>query len=54
MSEPVESALKATRSTDDQSTGLPWPGTWRGVYGLVLAVFALWVGLLTWFTFSYA
>jgi hypothetical protein len=31
---------------DDADTGLPGFRTWRGVYGFVLAVFALWVGLL--------
>lgn len=54
MTTEEKGALGATRSTDDQSSGLPWPGTWRGVYWLVFTVFALWVGLLTWFTFSYA
>ncbi len=32
---------------DDQSTGLPWPRKWGGVYGLVIAIFAAWVSLLT-------
>ena len=31
---------------DDKSTGLPWPRTWGGVYGLVTVVFVVWVGLL--------
>ncbi|MFY9923499.1 MAG: hypothetical protein ABSF76_09335 [Opitutaceae bacterium] len=35
-----------TPTEDDTSTGLPWPRSWRGVYVLVLAVFAAWVGLL--------
>ena len=30
----------------DDSTGLPWPHTWRGVYALVIASFTLWVALL--------
>jgi hypothetical protein len=30
----------------DDSTGLPWPHTWRGVYALVIASFTLWVVLL--------
>ena len=47
-------APKTAPAPDDQGSGLPWPATWRGVYWLVVAVFALWVGLLTWFTFSYA
>jgi hypothetical protein len=33
-------------ASGDQTTGLPWPGTWHGVYILVLASFVLWVGLL--------
>jgi len=32
---------------DDPSTGLPWPRKWGGVYGLVIAIFAVWVSLLT-------
>jgi hypothetical protein len=31
---------------NEESTGLPWPRRWPGVYALVLAVFAAWVGLL--------
>ncbi len=38
---------------DDSSTGLPWPGTWRGVYVVVAAVFVLWVALLTWLSVSF-
>lgn len=37
----------------DESTGLPWPRTWRGVYALVLAVFAVSVALLTALTTLY-
>ncbi len=55
MTTPGKSALGITRSTsEDEATGLPGVRTWRGVYWLVVAVFALWVGLLTWFTLSYA
>jgi hypothetical protein len=32
---------------DDDSTGLPWPRSWAGVYGLVLLVFVVWVALLS-------
>ena len=32
---------------DDDATGLPWPRTWVGVYGLVLLVFVAWVALLS-------
>ena len=31
---------------DDEATGLPGFRTWRAVYGCVLGVFVLWVGLL--------
>jgi hypothetical protein len=31
---------------NDDPTGLPWPRSWAGVYGLVLVVFLAWVGLL--------
>jgi len=31
---------------DTEPTGLPWPQTWRGVYLLVIASFAVWVALL--------
>jgi hypothetical protein len=32
---------------DEEATGLPWPRTWRGVYGAVLISFVIWVALLT-------
>jgi hypothetical protein len=31
---------------DEEATGLPGVRTWRGVYILVLVVFAVWVALL--------
>ncbi len=31
---------------DDETTGLPWPRSWRGVYTVVMLVFVVWVGLL--------
>ena len=30
----------------DESTGLPWPRTWPGVYALVMICFVAWVVLL--------
>jgi hypothetical protein len=33
-------------ASGDQTTGLPWLGTWRGVYVFVFVSFAIWVGLL--------
>ena len=43
-----ETAGEGTRptATDDEATGLPGFRTWRAVYGFVLGVFVLWVGLL--------
>jgi hypothetical protein len=35
-----------TEPDKDDSTGLPWPRRWAGVYGLVLVVFVAWVVLL--------
>ncbi|WP_158277495.1 hypothetical protein [Opitutus sp. ER46] len=34
--------------------GVPRLRTWRGVYGFVLACFAVMVGLLAWFTHAFA
>jgi len=39
---------------DDEQTGFPGVRTWRGVYGLVLAVFAIWVLLLVWLTRAFS
>jgi hypothetical protein len=30
----------------DDSTGLPWPRTWKGTYLLVVCSFVLWLVLL--------
>jgi hypothetical protein len=30
----------------DNSTGLPWPRTWPGVYLFVMSCFVMWVALL--------
>lgn len=46
--------MKPEPATEDRSSGLPWPRSWSGVYWLVLAVFVLWVGLLTWLGSAYA
>ena len=40
--------------TDHESTGLPGLRSWPSVYWLVLAIFVLWVGLLTWLTEHYS
>ena len=39
---------------DDESTGLPGFRSWRTVYGFVLGVFVLWVGLLAVLTGMYS
>jgi hypothetical protein len=31
---------------ESETTGLPWPQTWKGVYVLVVCAFILWVALL--------
>lgn len=31
---------------EERSTGLPWPRTWNGLYGVVGAAFVLWILLL--------
>jgi len=41
-------------SETDEATGLPGVRSWRAVYTIVLGLFVVWVGLLTWLTLSYA
>lgn len=41
-------------ASGDQTTGLPWLGTWRGVYVLVFASFVIWVGLLVALTVTFS
>jgi len=41
-----ESAAPGPAESDQRRTGLPGLRTWPAVYVFVLAVFALWVGLL--------
>lgn len=43
--EGVPLAAESTNEAGD-SSGLPWPKTWRGAYFVVLCTFALWVALL--------
>jgi hypothetical protein len=38
----------------DESTGLPALRSWRAVYTVVLGLFVVWVGLLTWLTALYS
>jgi hypothetical protein len=42
----TEEAALDTSESDCETTGLPWPKSWPGLYLLVIASFALWVGLL--------
>jgi hypothetical protein len=39
---------------EDETTGLPWFRTWRGVYIFVLVTFILWVVLLLALTLSFS
>lgn len=39
---------------EDTNTGLPGFRRWRTVYVVVLGIFLLWLGLLTWFTEAYS
>jgi len=32
--------------SESESTGLPWPKTWKGAYLLVVVSFAFWIVLL--------
>lgn len=51
MKPPAAAEPPAPESED---TGLPWLRTWPRVYLLVLACFALWVGLLVALTLSFS
>ena len=44
----------APPDSESETTGLPGVRTWRAVYTVVLGVFLLWIGLLTWLTESYS
>ena len=35
-----------TAPREDETTGLPWPRSWGGVYAFVMAIFVVWVGIL--------
>ncbi len=39
---------------NDDETGLPGLRSWRAVYGFVLAVFAVWIGLLITLTWMFS
>jgi len=58
MSEAVAAAGEGARpplsDTESETTGLPGLRSWRAVYTTVIAVFILWVGLLTWLTERYS
>jgi hypothetical protein len=42
------------QSSEDETTGLPWPRSWPGVYVIVTGVFILWVVLLTTLSLIYS
>jgi len=33
-------------ASESETTGLPWPKTWKGAYLFVIGSFILWLGLL--------
>jgi hypothetical protein len=41
-----ENAEQQSVSEFEESTGLPWPKTWKGVYLFVVGSFVLWLLLL--------
>ena len=41
-----EPGLLTSSATENEATGLPGFGTWRGVYLFVLVVLVGWIGLL--------
>lgn len=38
--------IEENTNAEKETTGLPWPKSWRGAYILVAASFALWLTLL--------
>lgn len=38
--------IEENTNAENETTGLPWPKSWRGVYILVVASFTLWLTLL--------
>lgn len=47
-------AMTSDPLPEDTNTGLPGFRRWRTVYVVVLGIFLLWLGLLTWFTEAYS
>jgi hypothetical protein len=43
MKSPIATEPSARET---ETTGLPWPRTWPGVYLFVVASFMVWIGLL--------
>jgi hypothetical protein len=43
-----------TTASGDETTGLPWLGTWRDVYVFVFVSFVIWVGLLVALTVTFS
>ncbi len=42
----TESITIDTDSSEEKTTGLPWPRTWNGAYLFVFATFVIWILLL--------
>jgi hypothetical protein len=47
MNDPIDPTKLADAVADDSITGFPALRSWRSVYLLVLAIFGIWVVLLT-------
>jgi hypothetical protein len=52
-SNPADEGARASLAVDE-STGLPGLRSWRAVYTVVIGLFVVWVGLLTWLTAYYS
>jgi len=54
MTTKHDAERNSLQPADDEATGLPGFRTWHAVYGFVLGVFVLWVGLLALLTARYS
>ena len=54
MKTETSRAAAGSSDSDADTTGLPWPRSWKGVYLFVFASFCLWLGLLVFLTLLYS
>jgi len=50
----AQRTVAPSQGDPDESTGLPWFRTWRGVYWFVIGCFVLYVGLLAIFSRAFS